>query len=508
MHIIPDMLTNGAKRAPDLACVSDGITSHSFSETNDRASRLAWSLLDHGLLRGDRVALLAMNELEYTEIQVACQRAGLILVPLNYRLAIPELQYLVGDSSPSLLIHGPGFADYAAALNVEPTLYLGSEGHGSPYVELLDTGTNAIEPRPVEPEAPCVILYTSGTTGRPKGAVLSNMALWARINSSSLEFAQQPGDALLQCLPLFHIASNVGYAFSYMNATNIFVKAFDPAVVFEHLARDRPTHVLLVPTMINMLLNHPDIETSDWSSVRTIIYGASTIAPDLLGRAIEVMGCEFVQMFGMTETSGCAVLRPADHDPGNHPEWLASAGTDAAGFETRVVGPDDVELAAGAVGEIVTRGPAVMTEYWANPEATAEALRNGWMHTGDAGYRGSDGYVYVTDRFKDMIVSGGENIYPREVEDVLFAHDGVLEAAVIGIPSERWGEQVHAIVVLHAGAEVAEQTLLEYARENLATYKVPQSVAFVDSLPKNVTGKVLKTDLRDPYWEGVKRSVN
>ena len=507
MQIVPDMLTNGAKRAGDLACVSDGTSSYSFRETDERASRLAWSLRNLGLQRGDRVALLAMNELEYTEIQVASQRAGLILVPLNYRLAVPELQYLVDDSSPSLLIHGPGFADHAEALDVVPTVHLGDAGHGSSYNELLDSAAGTIAAGPVEPEAPCVILYTSGTTGRPKGAVLSNMALWARINSSSLEFAQQPGDSLLQCLPLFHIASNVGYAFSYMNATNIFVKTFDPTTIFEHLERDRPTYVLLVPTMINMLLNHPDIATSDWSSVRTIIYGASTISPDVLARAIDVMGCDFVQMFGMTETSGCTVLRPNDHDPINHPEWLASAGTGAAGFETLVVGSDDVELPPGEVGEIVTRGPAVMTEYWANPDASAEALRNGWMHTGDAGYRGEDGYVYVTDRFKDMIVSGGENIYPREVEDVLFAHEAILEAAVIGIPSERWGEQVHAIVVLHDGVDVAEQSLLEYTREHLASYKLPRSVAFVDALPKNVTGKILKTELRAPYWEAADRSV-
>ena len=213
MQIVPDMLTNGAKRAGDLACVSDGTSSYSFRETDERASRLAWSLRNLGLQRGDRVALLAMNELEYTEIQVASQRAGLILVPLNYRLAVPELQYLVDDSSPSLLIHGPGFADHAEALDVVPTVHLGDAGHGSSYNELLDSAAGTIAAGPVEPEAPCVILYTSGTTGRPKGAVLSNMALWARINSSSLEFAQQPGDSLLQCLPLFHIASNVGYAF-------------------------------------------------------------------------------------------------------------------------------------------------------------------------------------------------------------------------------------------------------------------------------------------------------
>ncbi|MGI9623768.1 MAG: class I adenylate-forming enzyme family protein [Acidimicrobiales bacterium] len=508
MQVVPDMVLNAAKRFGDSMCVSEGSRSHTFAETEDRVGRLARGFLDDGVSPGDRIALLAMNELEYTEIQAACQRAGLILVPLNFRLAMPELQFMIDDCEPTALIHGPGFADHARELGVARSFHLGSDGHGDPYDGLLASASGPVEGSPLLTETPCVILYTSGTTGRPKGAVLSNLAMWSRMVLYGLDWQLEPGQVLLQCLPLFHIASNVGYAFTHRGGGNIFLKAFSPEGVFDHVANDRPSHVLLVPTMINMIVNHPDAASADFSSVDTVIYGASTIAPKTLERALEVMGCDFVQMFGMTETSGCTVLRPADHDPVNHPERLASAGTDATGFETRVVGPDDTEPGPGEVGEIVTRGPAVMTEYWRNEEATADALRNGWMHTGDAGYRGDDGYIYVTDRIKDMIISGGENVYPREIEDVLFAHEDVLEAAVIGVPDDRWGERVHAVVAKQEGSEVTDQVLLEYCRARLAGYKTPRSLEFVDALPKNITGKVLKTELRAPHWSGEERGVN
>lgn len=508
MQVVPDMLVNAAKRFGDTACVSNGERSFSFAETHERASRLAAALRGNGFEPGDRLAILALNEIEYTEIQVACQRAGVILVPLNYRLAVPELSYIVEDCQPKALIHGPGYAEAANQLGVGDIVHLGESGAGQPYADLLDTSGAPLEAGVLDPAHPCTILYTSGTTGRPKGAVLSNLALWSRMTSFSIDVGQQPGAVFLQCLPVFHIASNLGYSFTYCGATNVFISQFDPVRVFEHIERDRPTHILFVPTMINMVLNHPDIDAVDFSSVEMVLYGASSIPPDVLKRAIDVMGCRFLQFFGMTETSGCSILRPADHDPVNHPQWLTSAGTDASGFETRVVDAGDEEVGPGVVGEIVTRGPAVMIGYWNNEDASAEVLRNGWMHTGDLGYRSDDGYIYITDRIKDMVVSGGENVYPREVEDVLYAHPGVLEAAVIGVPDERWGERVHAVVVKRPGHDVTDNDLLVFARERLAGYKVPRSVEFADDLPKNATGKILKKDLREPYWAGAERSIN
>lgn len=509
MQSIPDMVVNAAKRFPETKSVTDGVRSHTFAATHDRAGCLARAFIGDGLHPGDRVALLALNEIEYTEIQVACQRAGLILVPMNYRLALPELAYLVEDSSPAALLAGPGFAAAAAELDVPRKFFLGGEGVGTSYDSLLGSGEGQGSPRDRELDAtaPCTILYTSGTTGRPKGAVLSNLALWARQTSFAVDVAAPSGSSFLQCLPMFHIASNLGYSFTYTGSTNIFTPQFDAMRFFSLLETERPTHILLVPTMINMLLNHPDIEHADFSSVEMVLYGASTIAPKILKQAIEVMDCRFLQFFGMTETSGCTVLRPADHDPEQHPQWLASCGTDASGFETRVVDADDHDVATDVVGELVTRGPAVMSEYWRNDDASTEALRNGWMHTGDLGYRGSDGYFFITDRKKDMIVSGGENVYPREVEDALYSHPAVYEVAVIGVPDEKWGERVHAIVVLHEPGSTDDQTLSEHARQRLASYKVPRSIGFVDELPKNATGKILKTELRAPYWEGA-RTLN
>ena len=260
----------------------------------------------------------------------------------------------------------------------------------------------------------------------------------------------------------------------------------------DHLA----THVLLVPTTINMIGNHPGIEAERFEHLQMVLYGASPIAPDVLRRAIDVFGCAFLQFFGMTETAGCTMLRPADHDPEARPDLLASAGTDSISFETLVVDPDDVPCPPGAVGEIVTRGPALMDGYWGQPEATAQALRNGWMHTGDLGYRNEEGYLFVTDRLKDMIVTGGENVYPREVEDVLFAHPAIFEAAVIGLPDERWGERVHAVLVARPGHDMSEADVLAYCRGKLAGYKCPKTAELVSCLPKNVTGKVLKRELR------------
>ena len=261
----------------------------------------------------------------------------------------------------------------------------------------------------------------------------------------------------------------------------------------------------MVPTMINSVINHPYVHGANLQSLQTLAYGASAIPPVVLEQAIGALGCGFLQLFGVTETSGCTVLRRADH---LHEGRLASAGTPALSFEVRIVDDQDVDVPDGQVGEVVCRGPALMDRYWNAPEATAEAMRSGWMHTGDLGYRDDEGYLFVTDRKKDMIVSGGENVYPREVEDVLFQHPGVLEAAVIGVPDERWGERVHAVLVPRPDNQLDADDVLGFARQRLAAYKVPKSAEFAAELPKNATGKVLKTVLREPWWEGRTRNIN
>ncbi|MEM7019114.1 MAG: long-chain-fatty-acid--CoA ligase [Pseudomonadota bacterium] len=504
MNIVPDMMTFGRANHPERAAVIVDDKTLTFQAVDERADKLVAYFKQLGLKSEDRVALLAKNEAEYLEIQVAALRAKLVLVPLNFRLALPELEYIIDDCKPRALICGPEFREAAKTLPVEHGLILGEQYEAA----LSEVGVVATGIRPpLNADALACILYTSGTTGRPKGAVISNHALYARTNSMAFEYRATQDERFLQCLPMFHIASNVSYAYTFVGATSIYLKDFHPQAVLELVAKHRITLTLLVPTMINALINYPEVKDVDINSLRTVAYGASPIPPIVLKQAIDVLGCQFLQLFGMTETGPCTVLRPADHDPVNQPGRLAGAGTNSPDMEVRVVDDKDVDVPCGEVGEVICRGPGVMSYYWNAEAATADALRHGWMHTGDVGYQDSDGYYYITDRKKDMIVSGGENVYPREVEDVLYEHPDVLEAAVIGIPHERWGEQVHAVLVPAAGVSLDSEKVLGYARSQLAGYKVPKSAEVMAELPKNATGKILKTELRSAWWEGKTRRI-
>lgn len=503
---IPDLLVNAATRTPDRDAVVEGRRRLSFAEVDQRASRLAQAFRDHGLRAGDRVALLAHNELEYLEIQVAAQRSEITLVPWNFHLAVPELAYLASDCRPELLIHGPGHGETASALDVPTVWHLGADGAGEPYEAALQAA-DAAERAPLRHDAAASILYTSGTTGRPKGAIISNGAVWSRVNAFGLELGIRPSNVFVQPLPMFHMSAHVTYSFVYRGATSVLMRSFEPGAAVRLLEEAGASHVLLVPTMINLIAQDEATPRADLDRLEMVLYGASPISPEFLRRAMRVLDCHFLQFYGMTETSGSTVLRPDDHDPERFPERLASAGTDAVSFETRIVDAEGADLAPGEVGQILSRGPAIMDGYWNAPAATANTLAGGWMHTGDLGYRSEDGYLFVTDRLKDMVVSGGENVYPREVEDVLYELAGIAEVAVIGIPDPRWGEAVHAVVVAEVGAQLTEASIIEHCRGRLAGYKVPKSVELVDELPKSATGKLLKRLVRDRYWAEESRRV-
>ncbi len=355
-------------------------------------------------------------------------------------------------------------------------------------------------------------MYTSGTTGRPKGAVLQHRALAANLQQAQLTFQPRPGERCLIVAPMYHVAAGITMFTSLCTGGCLYIQEdFDPVQVVRAMSEERIGIALLVPVMIQFcLVNVPDVAERSYDDLRLIVYGGSAIAERTLHDALEAFRCEFLQGYGMTELTALATnLLPDDHRRAldGEPGLLVSAGRALVGTEVRVVDEQDQPVPAGTIGEVIVRGPQVMRGYWNRPEATEQALRGGWMHTGDAGTMDDAGYLYIQDRVKDMIVSGGENVYPREVEELLYQHPAVAEAAVIGVPDDTWGEAVKAIVVVREGHQVTADELAGMLEGKLADYKRPRSVDFIDALPRNPSGKVLKRQLREPYWQGHDRRV-
>lgn len=491
-----DLVAGSVARTPDKAAVVSGDRVLTFAEVDARIDRLGAALQARGLRPGDRVGLLAANELEYLEIQGACLRYGFALVPLNTRLATPELEFILRDCAPAVLVAGRGREHRVGALAAdarpEHLLALGDAAELDSYDQALESAPAPVGP-PLEPGLVATILYTSGTTGRPKGAMIDRAGFSARVLINSVELRVRPGDVHLAVLPMFHIAAFLTYAHVANGATLVMLDEFAPEAALAEMERTGVTTTCLVPTIISMLTEHPDRPRRDLSRLRLIIYGGSSVDPEPLRAALAAFGCEFHQQYGMTESGGQTILRPEDHDP-DDVERLRSAGTDAVGVVVRIVDDRDRPLPSGQPGEIVCRAASLMVGYWNRPDATAEALRGGWFHTGDIGVRDARGYLHVTDRRNDLIVSGGENVYPREVETVLVDHPAISEVAVVGVPDAVWGQLVTAVVV---GTDLPDDdTLVAWSRQRLAAYKVPRRWVRTDRLPRNVTGKVLRHELR------------
>jgi long-chain acyl-CoA synthetase len=513
---IADVTRHHARERPDQTALYYQDERISYRALDLRASQVAQALMRAGIAPESRVAVLTKNAPAFFELWFGATKANIVLVPVNFRLAPPEIAYVVNDAGAELLFVGADYYDavekVAGVLKTVRTIIALDGGHPAwtDYTVWRDRAP-AVDPLlPLRGRDCAIQMYTSGTTGHPKGAQLSHDNLLTLLPNALRQWGVwRDSDVNLVCMPLFHIGGS-GWALIglYRGIENVLARDFDPGAILRLIEERRITKTLFVPAMMLFLLQAPQCRDTDFSSLDLILYGASPAPLDLLRNALAVFGCGLGQVYGLTETTGAVTyLPPEDH--GEHAiERMASCGKPSDGVEIRVVDALGRALPAGEVGEVVCRTPQIMLGYWNLPEATTQALRDGWFHTGDAGFFDQDGYLHIYDRVKDMIVSGGENIYPAEVESALFGHPAVADVAVIGVPDEKWGEAVKAVVVKKPGVQVSAGELIEHARQRIAGYKVPRSVDFIDVLPRNPSGKILKRELRKPYWQGRERQVN
>jgi acyl-CoA synthetase (AMP-forming)/AMP-acid ligase II len=516
-----EMARRQARERPTAIAWSAPERDWTFADVDTLTNRLGQALQARGVGPGDRVACLTRHQPECAMLTIAAQKVGAVCMPMNWRLAAPEVAWILADGQARLLLTDPEFAATADAGTAALGCTVVATRSGTRWPALGDWVAGHPDTDPghlAQPEEIALQMYSSGTTGLPKGVTLSHRAMaHAYQLGVTLEWHYDPARHVsLNALPSFHIA---GHGVTMMTHGQggrcVTLPEFDAARVVDLLERERITHTFLVPAMLQAMLRVPGVERRDFSALELISYGAAPISQPLLERALRVFGCGFMQIYGLTETCGAAtVLRPADHVlEGPRADLLRSAGQPMVDVELRIVRPGTHEPCPdGEVGELWMRSPKTMSGYWRNPAATAEALEPEgaggmpWLRTGDAGYL-RDGYLFLHDRLKDMIVSGGENVYPAEVENALMQHPAVADAAVIGVPDERWGEAVKAIVVLRPDTVADPASIIGFVRGRIAHYKCPKSVDLVGSIPRNPSGKILKRVLREPYWSGRDRRI-
>ena len=512
-------LHRAVQQHPDRIAVRFGNRQQTYRAFADRVARLAGALHKLGMQGGDRVAMLSLNSDRYLEYQMAVPWGGGVLNPCNIRWSAAEILYSLEDSGSTILLVDDSFCPMVqqfrgGASTLREVVYCGD---GTPpagmhsYEALLAAAEPAPDARRCDEDL-AGIFYTGGTTGFPKGVMLSHTNLYSSGLALRGEGLATPNGTYLHAAPMFHLA-DIGISMPHWleGNTHSIIPAFNPELVLDTLERDRVTHLLLVPTMIQMLVDHPAMKKPrDLSALCAIAYGASPISEAVLERAMAALpGVGFVQAYGMTELAPVATINPAYyHTAEARPLGkLRSAGRACFVTEVRIVDALGEEVPRGTVGEVVVRGPNVMQGYWNKPELTAAAVRKGWMHTGDGAWMDDDGFIFIADRLKDMIITGGENVYSAEVENALAQHPAVAACAVIGVPSEQWGEAVHAVVVRKPQQAASTDELVAHCKTLIAGYKCPRSVDFVEALPLSGAGKVLKTKLRAPHWQGRERKV-
>ncbi|HUN40993.1 MAG TPA: long-chain fatty acid--CoA ligase [Acetobacteraceae bacterium] len=508
-------LNRAVQTRPDAPSTIFRDRRRTWRETANRIARLAGGLQANRLGKGDRVAILALNSDRYFELLFAVPAMGGMTVPLNTRLAPPEIAYMLEDSGATMLFIDAAMAPAVQALQgrlarVRQIFWL-DDTSAPPGVRMFESLLDAVPAAPFEAQDDDVagIYYTGGTTGVSKGVMLTHRNLVTNAANVIVAVGYNSDSVYLHAPPMFHLADGFSsFAVTMLAGVHVFIPRFDPAAVAATVAQERVTNTLLVPTMVNALVNYPELDKYDLSTLKMIPFGASPMPDAVLQRATEKMPwCRFLHVYGMTEAAPlCTALEPRDLEV---PGRSRSCGKAAMLVEVRIADAEDNEVPRGTVGEVQVRGPNIMLGYWNKPEQTATALRGGWYHSGDGGFMDDNGYVYIVDRLKDMIISGGENIYSAEVENAILTLHAVGEAAVIGIPDDKWGEAVHAVVVPRAGRTVTEAEVIAHCREIIAHYKCPHSVEVRDRpLPLSGAGKVLKTELRAPFWSGRDKRVN
>ncbi|VTU45526.1 Long-chain-fatty-acid--CoA ligase (plasmid) [Variovorax sp. SRS16] len=517
---ITQSLRRAARMQPLRVGVQCGARAVTWAQMLRRAPRIAGALRAAGVDHGDRVAVLAMNSDRYAELLYAVPWAGAVIVPLNIRWAPAEIAYAMQEAGAAVLIVDTAFAPMVEELRKDPALrriFFLDDGEvpaGCASFEEAVAQAAPVEDAGRQGDDLYAIFYTGGTTGHPKGVMLSHR------NALSLAWswlaAHPPGETAvvhMHVAGLFHLAGAAYVWYTTAAAgTNVMLPKFEAEPVMQAISRHKVNSVVLIPTMVNMLLAHPAFDDYDLASVRTCIYGGAPIPHTLLLTAMEKLPTwRFIQAYGMTETAGMATTLPACYHvlEGEMAQKIGSAGRASAVCEVRIVDPAGEEVPLGQVGEIAIRGDNVMLGYWNDDAATARVLRDGWMHSGDAARMDEDGFIYIVDRVKDMIVSGGENVYSAEVENAVHRHPAVLECAVIGIPDDKWGEAVHAVVVTREGRTVSQEELMAHCRTLIAGYKCPRSMDIsANPLPKTAAGKIAKNPLREPFWVGRSRRVH
>ena len=522
-----ELLPKAAKLFPRREAVVCGDFRCDYRTFAQRVWRLCHALSGLGLKRGDRMAILHENCHVFLETYFAAAHLGVILIPLNFRLSQQELAVILNDSQPRLLIAQAMFQEKAKELpgvvpSLERTIWTQKADLGSmppedvEYERLLKDQPETPPPEiSITDDDVAHIYYTSGTTGRPKGVMLTHKNVKSHALGTIADLHLMNSDHWFHVAPLFHLADAwATFAITWVGGKHVILPAFDPARVLRLIQEERISITNLIPTMLNLMVNHPEVGTFDYSSLRVLLSGGAPIAPEVVRRIMETFKCDYIQTYGMTETSPYLTLSILKDHLKTLPweeqiAFKASTGREFINVSLKVVDEQGREVARDnrQVGEILVKGDIVTPGYWNLPDETAKAIKDGWLYTGDLAVINGEEYVTIVDRKKDVIITGGENVHSTEVENVLYTHPAILEAAVIGVPDPKWGEVVKACIVLKPGMEVKEEEIITFCKQNLAHYKAPKSVDFLDALPRTGSGKIFKKGLRDPYWNDRSRKV-